>query len=991
MGIRMLPCMVPKRHFLLALAVLTFPARGQVSLVAPADGGTPRDPKRIVQVGAHEFFIRALAEEGRGPLTHPVSRMDLLCGNAGTQSVTLTLRVDLSGDGTRTNRPGAPWDEMERRDYLYVQAPSQTWRRVDGAVTGMVCTVSFAASPGDTKVGLSPWYPYADYLRFVQSLPVHPHLQKERIGLSDGGREHWELTIADPAIPAGQKRRILWHAREHAYETFSSFAMEGLVDYLLSPEAAEARRRFLFAIQPMVNPDGVAQGFEYRAGYDYPQPRGTATARLTFAAVDRLRPDFVVAWHNWIAPRDVDVAFYTDGESDKPSRRAWDLFTQRFPSPRAVGHRWENETQPLAKNWFGRQLGEGNVHQYAMKRYGTKVWGWEMPWWGRDEGDPIQHARKAGADFARAFLATVQEIDAGGSSKPQPEGVNSTETPEVPRWQMHEFELHGRCHVENSFRDAALVGEFISPSGRSVIVEGFHDGGDTWRLRFAPDETGQWRYLLRGEGVELLQRGQLRCVAPHGHGFIGLHPENPYAFAYADGTAFFPMGDTCYGLFDDSPISPALRREYVETRRRQHFNFVRMTVGHSEARAARDPTFWAWGGTSAKPDLDRFNPAFFRGFDELLRELQMRGMNIELILFNFYRRPFTDTSLWTPARERLWLRYVLARYAAFNHVFLWTLANEYETHPDGRYRLDRPGDVDWVHATARLVKQYDSFRHLVTVHPVVSASARGASPRDPFDPPWRIGPFFGADSNIDVLSQQTSAAYAKQWDAGGQRWIHSCAAEPPDPWFTVQWNDALGCWTGDVPGVNRSVAADRIHGKPVLNTENGYEYLPGHPTERRQVHHTDKVRRTAWRITCAGGYFAAGFHGTIGHSDAWNRIDAPHRYTFAVQDAGAAVQLSALYEFLTTLPFWRMQPFEGVAGAKALSLAEPGKVYVAYLPQGGGITMDLGACRGELAARWFNPRTGKLDDPFQVAGGKTARFKAPDGEDWVLRVNAPVQ
>lgn len=42
--------------------------------------------------------------------------------------------------------------------------------------------------------------------------------------------------------------------------------------------------------------------------------------------------------------------------------------------------------------------------------------------------------------------------------------------------------------------------------------------------------------------------------------------------------------------------------------------------------------FWAWGGTPAQPDLDRFNPAFFRGLDELFRDLQARGMNVELIL-----------------------------------------------------------------------------------------------------------------------------------------------------------------------------------------------------------------------------------------------------------------------------------------------------------------------------------------------------------------------
>jgi len=231
--------------------------------------------------------------------------------------------------------------------------------------------------------------------------------------------------------------------------------------------------------------------------------------------------------------------------------------------------------------------------------------------------------------------------------------------------------------------------------------------------------------------------------------------------------------------------------------------------------------------------------------------MRSHGMNAELILLNFYRRPFTDTNAWTPARERLWLRYVVSRYAAFGHVFLWTIANEYETHPDGRYRLDFPDDVDWAKATTQFIKANDPYHHLVTVHPVVSASRRGETPRAPIDPPWRIGEFFGHDAAMDVLSQQTGAS-----DEG------------------AQWDETLRCWVGDSSSLVASLRTDRQYRKPVLNTENGYEFLRGHPTAKKQVHHTDKVRRSAWRSVCAGGYFAAGFHGTIGHSDVWNRLDS---------------------------------------------------------------------------------------------------------------------
>jgi hypothetical protein len=627
---------------------------------------------------------------------------------------------------------------------------------------------------------------------------------------------------------------------------------------------------------------------------------------------------------------------------------------ERFPSPRSVGHRWENEATPLVKNWFGRTLQESNVHQYAMKRYGTQVWGWEMPWWSRNVDD----ARKSGADFGRAFLATLDIIAAG----PAPAGPETAPVP-VARWEMHEFELHGRSHVENPFCDAALVGEFTSPSGKMTIAEGFYDGGDTWRLRFTPDEEGEWRYLLRGEGVELHQRGRLRCTAARGHGPIRVHPDNPYTFAHADGTPFFPMGDTCYGLYSDSPITRVLRMEYLQTRRSQRFNFVRLGIIHSPTHGQTDPAYWPWGGTPEKPDLDRFNPRFFDGLDELLVDMQVVGMNAELIVLNYYLTPFTDVKVWTSQRERQWLRYVTARYAAFPNVFLWTIANEYETHPDGRYRLDVPDDPDWARATALFIKEHDPWRHLVTVHPVISASARGASTRDPFDPPWRIGEFFGKDDAMDVLSQQTG-----QHGDG------------------VVWDEQLQCWTGDAPDLVASLRADRRYGRPVLNTESGYEYLRGHPTEKKQVHHTDKVRHSAWRIVCAGGYFAAGFHGTIGHSDFWNRIDAPNHYTFVVKDEGAAAQLSLLYDYFARLPFWRMQPFEGVQGDMAVALAEPGQVYVIYLPHGGEVKVDLLNASGILTVQWLNPLTGAATDGGTVQGSTEHTFRASFEGDAVLQI-----
>jgi hypothetical protein len=337
-------------------------------------------------------------------------------------------------------------------------------------------------------------------------------------------------------------------------------------------------------------------------------------------------------------------------------------------------------------------------------------------------------------------------------------------------------------------------------------------------------------------------------------------------------------------------------------------------------------------------------------------------MNAELLLLNFYRAPFTDTTLWTASRERMWLRHLIARFASFSNVFMWTHSNEYETHPDGKYRLDLPGDVEWAKTTARTVQSLDPYDHPVTVHPVVSSNTKGPSPRDDYEKPWRIGGFFGEGDDFKALSQQTSNASLLAWD------------------------EKLECWTGVGGGQEASLAIDRVYRKPVLNTESGYEYFTGYPTNRRQVYHTDTVRRAMWRIVCAGGYFSAGFVSTLGHSDVWERIDSPNRYPFIVQDSGVAAQLASLYEFFTALPFWRMAPMPDLLKGNGLCLAAHGEVYVAYLPQGGTFELDLRPSDREFTARWYDSRRGEFHgDPFLAKDGT---FKAPDEEDWALLVKS---
>jgi hypothetical protein len=65
-------------------------------------------------------------------------------------------------------------------------------------------------------------------------------------------------------------------------------------------------------------------------------------------------------------------------------------------------------------------------------------------------------------------------------------------------------------------------------------------------------------------------------------------------------------------------------------------------------------------------------------------------------------------------------------------------------------------------------------------------------------------------------------------------------------------------------------------------------------------------------------------------------------------------------------------------------LANLGREYLVYLPDGGEVSIDLTAARGAIAVEWFNPRTGKTHVGDKVDGGAKRVFQAPFKGDAVL-------
>jgi hypothetical protein len=69
-------------------------------------------------------------------------------------------------------------------------------------------------------------------------------------------------------------------------------------------------------------------------------------------------------------------------------------------------------------------------------------------------------------------------------------------------------------------------------------------------------------------------------------------------------------------------------------------------------------------------------------------------------------------------------------------------------------------------------------------------------------------------------------------------------------------------------------------------------------------------------------------------------------------------------------------------------LADPGREYLIYLPNGGEVTVDLAAVSGPLAVEWFNPRSREITRGDSASGGAERTLHAPFEGDAVLYLKA---
>lgn len=102
-------------------------------------------------------------------------------------------------------------------------------------------------------------------------------------------------------------------------------------------------------------------------------------------------------------------------------------------------------------------------------------------------------------------------------------------------------------------------------------------------------------------------------------------------------------------------------------------------------------------------------------------------------------------------------------------------------------------------------------------------------------------------------------------------------------------------------------------------------------------------------------------------------------HPITTDDAGYIASRTAMGQtrrFAERMNLAAMKPAQDLASTK-YCLADAGKEYLVYLPDGGTVTLDLSAAKGELAVEWFDPAKDKAVLAGKVTGGVRHEFKAP--------------
>jgi hypothetical protein len=508
-------------------------------------------------------------------------------------------------------------------------------------------------------------------------------------------------------------------------------------------------------------------------------------------------------------------------------------------------------------------------------------------------------------------------------------------------YHPHDFVIESSANHDNPFMTDVFA-TFEHESGETIgKVPGFYNGNGRWVIRFSPTRIGTWRATTSAADAQLDGRG-LACTCvqntnPAVHGTLRIDRANPKKFAWRDGAPFLLLGFECDWLFSYHQRHPDDCAARIALLSDRGFNYIVTNIyahtGFSTSEAA--------GQGEIRPDTI-YGPPDMYVFGGDNDNADHSRLNVaffadydRMMHILFEKGIVAHLMIQVQNKSVSWPK----RNSAEDDLFWNYVVARYQAYgnvvwdisKESFYLYKETGAHDYAVGRMHLIRRRDAYNHLVTIHDPMPRSTALAC---------------AADEAADFVSDQ----------------IH-CA---------------------DTGAYNReAILSRRLFSKPYVNIEYGYEL--GAENLKTYTSTTtaswEKMLEWTYALYLAGAYPCYYYSNT-----SWDLIE------FDPEPEGWK-RYRYLADFIGALDYNRMEPCNELV-ARGFCLAEPGKAYLLFLPEGGDAQVSLHhveskrgwAGRPEwpsaaISSQWMDIRSGAR---------VTAAVEIPDSGAWNTRIVNPL-
>ncbi|HEX8344166.1 MAG TPA: DUF4038 domain-containing protein [Actinoplanes sp.] len=360
-------------------------------------------------------------------------------------------------------------------------------------------------------------------------------------------------------------------------------------------------------------------------------------------------------------------------------------------------------------------------------------------------------------------------------------------------WQEIEIVLTATDDVPDPYAGVDVWADFTHDDGSTVRRPGFHDGGRTWRIRFAsPVGHGRWRWRTFSDVAGLGDVSGAVDIEPvpsddpfRRHGFWRMSPGRR-SLVHADGTPAVLVADTAWAL--PWRATEEQVRTYAQDRRAKGFNAVLLMSVQPDMRAVGPRERTADEGFDVAFEdlptgrLNQLNPAYFQYLDRLLDVLRQHGIVpvLQPVFQGFGWKGLDVAGTVVPPDEYArYCRYLVARYGARPAVYLVGAdgsGREPQVEAGGRelHTWDAYGQPTGIHyrpharADAHQDAEWLDFQWCQTGHGGEHVPERVADM-------WRNTPVKAVANGEPSYERTRHQDLAAGWWQGHEAWSNLCA------------------------------------------------------------------------------------------------------------------------------------------------------------------------------------------------------------------------